>query len=263
MMTITKRGYLAAYGNTRNYQFTKEFDRKITVCFDTIEYDIKSDINILVQCEPPTLYRDFYKMVVNNKDHFDLILTYDPRLLQLENSRLFVPVDTWINDKQPPSIKNKSVSFITSSKIYTNDQRMRMMILRRLENKQSINDLTVMQYRSPPRIPNRDDYYRLPLFNIACENQVMDNMFTEKLLDCFLCKTVPIYYGCTNIDKFFDVGGIIRFTDIDRFQHVLNMLSTDLYYMMQESIENNYKLALEFCQNNIYQRIESIVEEML
>jgi len=33
--------------------------------------------------------------------------------------------------------------------------------------------------------------------------------FTEKILDCFRTRTVPIYWGCTNIREHFEADGII------------------------------------------------------
>lgn len=47
------------------------------------------------------------------------------------------------------------------------------------------------------------------MFHLAIENVKQDHYFTEKLLDCFLTLTVPIYWGCPNIAEYFDVSGII------------------------------------------------------
>ena len=41
-------------------------------------------------------------------------------------------------------------------------------------------------------------------FSIAIENCVEWDYFSEKLTDCFLTDTTPIYYGCPNINRFFD-----------------------------------------------------------
>ncbi len=40
-------------------------------------------------------------------------------------------------------------------------------------------------------------------YSIAIENTAADNYFTEKINDCFLAYTVPVYYGCKNIGKYF------------------------------------------------------------
>lgn len=41
-------------------------------------------------------------------------------------------------------------------------------------------------------------------FSIAIENCVEDGYFTEKLTDCILTDTTPIYYGCPNIESYID-----------------------------------------------------------
>ena len=40
-------------------------------------------------------------------------------------------------------------------------------------------------------------------YSLAIENASIPYYFTEKINDCFLAWTVPLYYGCRNIDKFF------------------------------------------------------------
>lgn len=40
-------------------------------------------------------------------------------------------------------------------------------------------------------------------YSLAFENSSHRNYFTEKLIDCFLCWTKPIYWGCSNIGKYF------------------------------------------------------------
>jgi len=40
-------------------------------------------------------------------------------------------------------------------------------------------------------------------YSIAIENSQQDNYFSEKLIDCYLFWTMPIYWGCPNISEFF------------------------------------------------------------
>ena len=42
------------------------------------------------------------------------------------------------------------------------------------------------------------------------ENMREPNYFSEKLVDAVLCSTVPIYWGCPNLDRFVDPDGIIQ-----------------------------------------------------
>ena len=40
-------------------------------------------------------------------------------------------------------------------------------------------------------------------YSIAMENSSQSNYWTEKISDCYLCWTMPIYWGCPNIHEFF------------------------------------------------------------
>jgi hypothetical protein len=48
------------------------------------------------------------------------------------------------------------------------------------------------------------------MFHVAIENVSHDDYFTEKIIDCFLTRTIPVYWGCPNIGTFFDADGIIH-----------------------------------------------------
>lgn len=47
-------------------------------------------------------------------------------------------------------------------------------------------------------------------FSIAIENTSEPYYFTEKINDCFLAYTVPLYYGCKNIGKYFPEKSFIN-----------------------------------------------------
>lgn len=261
MPIIKQIGYLPAYGPNPKHGFTTDFDRRITVSCDTVSTDHTADFRVLIQCEPPSLYRDFYGMVMNCWQQFDLILAYDPRLLLLPNSREFLPVDAWVDEMALS--KRDQISYVMSSKIWTREHRMRFMILREVEAKSKLGQFDFIMHRSPPRIENKNMFYVNAKFNIACENQAMDNMFTEKLLDCFRTFTVPIYYGCTNVSKYFNPNGIIQFDSFERFREIIYSLSPETYFEMLPAMAENRELAAKYWNQNIFQRIEHTVIENL
>lgn len=254
-------GYLPAYGPHGTRKFTKLFPERVVVSFDTVNTDPTADYRVLVQCEPPKLYIKFKDMVYENYQKFNLILTYDDRLLQLPNAEKFLPVSSWINDL--PLQKTNQVSYVMSSKILTGEHRMRFMILRRVERLKKLGEFDFIMHRSPPRVPSKEQFFIHAKFNIACENQCMTHMFTEKLLDCFRSRTVPIYYGCTNIEQYFNVMGMLRFNSIEEFDRITQIITPDLYDRMQPYIEENYQRAKPYWEQDVYQRIESIIENKL
>ena len=50
-------------------------------------------------------------------------------------------------------------------------------------------------------------------FSFAVENDIVPGYFTEKILDCFMTGTVPIYIGHEYIKSIFDERGIIFYND--------------------------------------------------
>ena len=47
-------------------------------------------------------------------------------------------------------------------------------------------------------------------YSIAIENTSIPHYFTEKINDCFLAYCIPLYFGCTNIEKYFPERSFIR-----------------------------------------------------
>jgi hypothetical protein len=88
-------------------------------------------------------------------------------------------------------------------------------------------------------------------------------MFTEKLLDCFKTLTVPIYYGCTNIEKYFNPKGIIQFNTIEELDDILKNLTPSMYDEMLPYLHENFEAAKPYWEKTIYQRIEDQVENAL
>ena len=261
MWPIKQVGYLPGYSGNFDYKFSKLFPKRVSMCFDNIDVDATADINILVQCEPPVLYRDFWGMVQANRHKYDLLIAYDPRILTLPNSYEFCPVGTWVADNLELKKRNQ-ISYLMSSKIWTNEHRMRFMIMDRWGSKKQIGPFEWYWHRSPPVVPDKNSFFTNAKFHIATENQVMPNMFSEKILDCFKTKTVPIYYGCTNIDKYFNPKGIIRFNTIDELDSILNNLQPEQYDDMLPYVEENYERAKPYWEKSIQERLENIVQEV-
>jgi len=94
-----------------------------------------------------------------------------------------------------------------------------------------------------------DDYNKTiifdAMFSVAVENHIQRNHWQEKALGCFWTRTVPIYYGCPNVDEFgFREDGILRFNTVDELKSILDKLTPELYEEMKEAVEHNFQLAI-------------------
>ena len=74
------------------------------------------------------------------------------------------------------------------------------------------------------------------------ENATYSNMFTEKITDCFMTGTIPIYYGISNIGNYFNTDGIIILDDNFRIED----LSFELYHSKIDAVIDNLKRSIDF-----------------
>ena len=86
-------------------------------------------------------------------------------------------------------------------------------------------------------------------------------MFTEKLIDCFQTKTIPIYYGCSNISDYFNIDGIMIAYNIDDIINICNNVKPDYYESKIEAIEDNYNRSMKYLSHK--QILDNKLAELL
>ena len=99
------------------------------------------------------------------------------------------------------------------------------------------------------------------MFHIAIENNSLNNYFTEKVIDCFLSKTIPIYYGDKNIGNHFNEKGIIAINNVDEIIKVCNELTPETYERMLPIVLDNYETALDYQDFNV--RIKNAILKII
>jgi hypothetical protein len=108
-----------------------------------------------------------------------------------------------------------------------------------------------------------DDFFGKPPFenydfHICIENVVSNYYFSEKICNPLLSNSIPIYYGCRNIDKFFD--NIIKLTgNIDDDILLLNNI-----FLNQETFKNNKKNNYEEILNklNLFNHLHNFFDDI-
>jgi len=172
--------------------------------------------------------------ILNNVDvvsnSYEFIFTHNKKLLSLGKNFVFVPANgVWI--KEPKIIKKtRLVSMISSNKSQTDGHKKRLSVVEKYRNDvdmfgSGINPIKLKE-------EGLSDY----MFSVVVENGRYDDYFTEKILDCFAVGTIPVYWGCNSIGKYFDGGGIITLTD----DFDVATLSKELYQSKSSHIENNF-----------------------
>ena len=187
-----------------------------------------------------------YNALLNNKDkRVDMLLTWVPELLELPNAK-FCPVtdsSQWTGlTEEAFKIydKTKLVSAISSNKRMVPGHDIR---LRFINNIASRVDLYGRGFHEiPTKLEGLKDY----MFSVTIENCTPTNGFSEKIQDCFLTGTIPIYYGPKNIGEFYDLNGILTFTTQEELDNILLNLTPELYYSKLDAIKNNFQIAFNY-----------------
>lgn len=210
--------------------------------------------------EPIYLFqqRKVYDSVYENHTKFDLILTHDERLLTLpnavfRNSGHECVLNKNIHESNHPMLndpslfkiypKSKKFSFISSNKQFTDGHRFRLECLHHVNNICNNVDIFGKNIRE---ISGKIEALQEYKYSIAIENGRSVNYFTEKILDCFLTGTVPIYHGCPNISEFFDPNGMYVFNTAEELVEIINSISDEDYIRKQKYVELNYNLATKY-----------------
>lgn len=174
-------------------------------------------------------------------DNMDMVVTWRKDLIDILPNTIFMPFGTtWISQENLTFNKKNKISYLTSNKIMTPSQHMRKRIYSKLEDIKNINGFDIVAYVSPPRIERKEELLDTFKFSIVVENGVYENYFTEKIIDCFATKTIPIYNGCPNIGDFFDIESILVFNDENDLIDTIESIDKDTYEKLISHVEKNY-----------------------
>jgi hypothetical protein len=227
--------------------------------------DELSSINIITLHEPNE-YFNKHDWVLQNKNLFNVILTWNDKILNNCDHAMFLPFGhTWFTPDQYEKEHKKEfkIAHLRGNLLKSYGHQMRWEILDR-KNEINIPIKFFETYGDRHNIErakiDKEEVFGDSMFGIAIENFAHRGFFTEKILDCFLLKTIPIYWGCSNIGDFFNKEGIIKFETPDDFIYIANQLTEDYYNSKKQIIEENYQLALQYVnyEQNIINKIEEI-----
>lgn len=225
-------------------------------------------INIFYHSEPNE-YFSSHDWIRENYHLFDYVLTWNHELIRDLPNAIFTPFGTSafhdkfnFRDFKAPGEdgvhdnKTNKVTFIRGAK-HANVQghHLRHELYNRRAEIHNIQtefyDKTTPEYAATPEediqwFNQRTSIFKSPFFHICIENTFHENYFTEKIIDCFLFRTMPIYYGCPNIGEYFDKNGIITFQTVDELIDICNSLTTDMYTENVVAVYNNQIECLRY-----------------
>lgn len=179
--------------------------------FREIDVQIPAKSAYLVSQEPPITH---YKWTTRYFDYFDFVITswpkkYSKKVIN-DQGMLHWHIKKSYDELlalQPGDVpKQDKISSVTSNLRNRSGHRLRLNFLKSLKNLGFEFDLYGKGFN-----PVEDKYDALKnyKYSIAIENYSCNDYWTEKLSDCFLSWTMPVYYGCSNITKYFPKEAMI------------------------------------------------------
>lgn len=237
-------------------------DKPITLFYDYPINDI-SDLqhnpyNFLLIQEPNQLF-GYHDWAIQYSNYFDVILTWSqPILDKCPNNSIFFPFafrTIELSYEKYHSNKNFEVSFLCGNKQMIEGHHLRHRIYS-LESEIKIKNHFIY---TAPWDGGKDRCWE-SMYHISVENSQNKGYFTEKIIDSFLTKTIPIYWGCPNINEFFNMDGILTFNNEKELVNIVNNLTPEYYYSKKQIIEENYIKALEI--SDFMGRLKNVIKEI-
>jgi len=254
--------------------FVKYFDKLSNVNFSFFydyiptkdELNI-NEINIFCHSEPDE-YFGHHKWIENNFNSFSLVLTWNERIIKkCSNSVLLLYGEPWIDQYNEESIyenvkKEFEICFIRGNKLMSGGHLLRHQIFDRQDEivipKRFYSHTDVSSAKK--LIDGKVNAHQKSMYSLIVENTSHHNYFTEKISDAIIMKSIPIYWGCSNIEKYYDIDGIIQIKSDDDAIEKINSLTPEFYESKKEVIEKNYRRSFEY--RNYNQRIANTLDSI-
>ena len=174
-----------------------------------------------------------YKQI---SESYDFLISHDKDIYSLApNFYYFPPHGTWVLDPQIYP-KTKICSMISSNKRMITGHNYRLEWVEKLKNKVDLYGNGIRPFNK------KEDVLADYMFSVTIENTQYETYWTEKILDCFACGTIPIYYGSRDIGNYFNPDGIIILTD--DFDPLT--LTPELYLSKEDAIIDNFERAIKY-----------------
>ena len=201
-------------------------------------------VSILL-CEPPAIQKRIYPAISMQRKRFRYVLTHNTKLLQsVANAQFIAHGGSMIGAvEQPRSSKTDRVSLIASPKKSTQGHRIRHEIVDWAQQRAEGFSALGRGYQA---LKEKADGHNPFYFSVVIENSREPGYFTEKLIDSFLCHSLPIYWGAPDIAHFFKPLGMICCSSAEEVKAAVMNLTVDDYVAREADLLKNRQIALQY-----------------
>lgn len=204
-----------------------------------------------------------------NKGYYNFIFTHNETLLsEIADAHLFEFGTSWIKDYDFPK-KEFAVSALVGGKNITASHQLRQKLWFKQNNIDGVkknffisgNLGGIENFNNSPVLGEKKNPLFDSQFHICIEQGKRNNYFSEKLIDCLITKTVPIYWGAPNIGNWFDTRGFIIVDNLNDIIKTCNSLTPEIYQNMLPYIEENFEKSKKYA--TIADRLEDKIKELI
>ena len=216
---------------------------------------------VLLMAEPLAIQKRYYRLIWLLRHKFALILCcYERYAKAYANVIQFAVVESWVEGDAVDFVAEKThrCSIIASAKQDLVGHKLRHQAIDWLRRQDHKVDVLGRGYKP---FEHKQDGLLPYTYSVIIENVQEPDYFTEKLLDCLLCGTIPIYWGAPNIATYFNVHGMVICNNLaelkDSIQILLQSSVGSKLAISNVTIEHNRNIALAY--SNLPQRITDTI----
>ena len=245
---MNKMKLISAYTDYGNKDMWDSNSPIKCVCDFKIYDNKREDKQVMLLIEPRSIQPNVYEYVLEVANQYEYVFTHDSKLLkELPNAKPILWGGVWCRCENPK--KTKLISMTSSDKEMCDLHKERKRIARKYKDKIDVyGTIDGGNYCDP--IDTLENY----MYSVVIENYIDDIWFTEKLLNCFANKTIPIYYGARDISNLFNTDAIIECKSIKQLENKIEALLNNedgfsaVYNedFVQKAINENYELSKQY-----------------
>lgn len=212
----------------------------------------KNAINVYIAFEPPAVDTTNNKKNLKSlRRYFDYILTWDDDLVDgIRFLKFNYSVDIFnYSGVIIPYNRRKLITNISGNKQSRNKDELYSARVEVIEYFESLalenfdlygTEWTNKHYKTYKGIAaSKADVYSNYKFALCFENQKnLKGYITEKIWDCFISKTIPIYWGAENIEEYVPKACFIDYRDFSSIENMVSYLNKVSEEQFNEYIQN-------------------------
>ena len=251
---ITQSKEIEFYGENKKIYITADNDYTHAIIINTIMPELKiPKENVLGLAFEPIQFLNMTPEFVNYAiKHIGKYLIGD---IRHELPPLFVSHFGYLWHSMPPkeiTIKRRIMSIVVSKKMMAPGHIYRHKLIEEIIKRKLPIDIygngsSKYSYNTVKGEFNDVEPYENYAFSVCIENYQSDHYFSEKIITPLLHNCMPVYYGCKNIDAYFDKDGVIKLTghtDDDVNQLMAILKNPSIYYRRTYNDKNKKTVNL-------------------